>query len=683
MVGVRDRLAGELPVAVVELPDGISKAQIRQRVAQLGARYALASVYCLEELGFSSVPMTSLGKVRKGELKEAVKRIDAQPSWESRLMKKSNSATQNTTVPVSPRKLAVGIQAQKQGRERESRPNLTAQLLRVWEDLTACRVSPAATMAHFADSITILRYCDAVFRSCGRPLYLQDVVEHNTIEQQARLLQRRESNAHWNHTLTSELFSPTSADGIEQSPPPNYTKVGVMSEAANLDPKIRKSTQSRSTRAKLLWEDACSEIASLDLDTFLIEDLVPVRVALHRMVDGQRPQSYLVRTTFRVRDASSRQIRRGIEKALRGRAMLRTALLRPSSGGFYHVVLKSHEQVLEQLISELDAATEQDARTIWQHDSPGTKAPLMFHAKIIRVRQSKTTYLSLAYNHSVIDALSLWSWHQELDLLIGDNAAPTWTSTPYRLFADLFNQYRNSVPAQDAVAFHVRRLRGISLLKTALWPQQRSPGWMISSDRDSKLAQTRAEIRVQVWKGEWEEGAQAFRLSRLARIVCLPQLRQLKEQGIEPSLFAKAAVVLFNVLTTGASHALFNTWESGRSWPFVPRWMEQALPPAMSIDGPTVQWMLNMVEVDPSEQVSVFMRRMSDEAHEMKQFEHAPWEKIVKGLRDEGGVAMDASFRQSFVWDLSLGLGGQKRSQSDQGVFNRLEPVERMDWADW
>jgi len=107
------------------------------------------------------------------------------------------------------------------------------------------------------------------------------------------------------------------------------------------------------------------------------------------------------------------------------------------------------------------------------------------------------------------------------------------------------------------------------------------------------------------------------------------------------------------------------------------------LPPAMSIDGPTVQWMLNIVEVDPSEQVSVFMRRMSDEAHEMKQFEHAPWEKIVKGLRDEGGVAMDASFRQSFVWDLSLGLGGQKRSQSDQGVFNRLEPVERMDWADW
>ena len=683
MVGVRDRLAGELPVAVVQLPDGVSKAQIRQRAAQLGARYALASVYRLEELGFGSVPMTSLGKVRKGRLREAVERIDAQPSWESPQRKTSPSTTQHTQVPRSPRKVSATFQAKKKAPERESRPNLTAQLLHVWEDLTACRVSPAATMDHFADSITILRYCDAVFRSCGRRLYLQDVVEHNTIEQQARLLQRREPNAHRNHTLTTGVVSPTSADGIEQSPPPNYAEIGIMSEAATLGPKLRKLTQRRSTRVNLLWGEACSKIASLGLDISLIEDVVPVRIALHRMVDGQRPQSYFVRTTFCVRDASGRQIRHGLEKTLRGRAMLRTALLRPSSGGFYHVVLRSDNQLLKQLISEIDATSEQDARKIWQHDSPRTNAPLMFHAKVIRVHRSNTTYLSLSYNHSVIDALSLWSWHQELDLSIGDIAVPAWTLTPYRLFADLFSQYRNSVPAQDAVAFHVRRLRGISLLKTALWPQQRSPGWMISSDRDSKLAQARAEIREQVWNGEWADRAQTFRLPRLARIVCLPQLRQLIEQGIDPSLFAKGAVVMFNVLATGASHALFNTWESGRSWPFVPQWMEQALPPAMSIDGPTVQWMLNMVEVDPSEQLGVFMRRMSDEAKEMKKFEHAPWEKIIKGLRDEGDVAMDASFRQSFVWDLSLGLGGQKRSQSDQGVFNCLEPVERMDWADW
>lgn len=670
----------------MQMSDTVSKSTISQQAAQLGVKYALAAVYTLKELELESAPTTSLGKVKKNILKGAVERVrrpspDQPPLWRPVLEEKNSPAKVQFPRSKSRRKAPVRSLQQKPYTGLQSA--MIPQLLGIWEELTGCRPSPTTSMAHMADSITLLRYCDAIFRSCGGRLYLQDVVEHDTIEQQARLLHMREPNASKHGILPSDVLAPHSNADIEWSPPPNYAELGTAAEPGVMGPKSPKHGQRRSARTSLLWGDARSRVDEVGLHHSLIEDVVPIRAALHRMIHGQRPQSYLLRTTFRVQNASGRQVRRGIEKALMSRSMLRSILLRPSSGGAYHIVLNASHQLLEQLISEVQVATERDARAIWQTDLPEVDLSLMFHAKIISVQESGGQYLSMTYNHSAIDALSLWPWHKDLDLLIGDINAPTWTPTPFKLFADLFHQYRSSVPAQEAVSFHVARLRGISRLKKALWPVQKAPGWMVSSDRDSNLVQARAQVRERVWNGEWEASAPSFRLPRLARIVCLPQLRKLKDQGIEPSLFAKSAVVLFNTLTTGASHALFNTWESGRSWPFVPQWIESMLPPAMSIDGPTVQWILNMAEIDNAETLSGFMRRMSDESEDMRQFEHAPWDKVVKGLRDEGDAAMDASFRQSFVWDVSLGLSVQKRGPGGQGVFNCLEPVERMDWADW
>lgn len=107
--------------------------------------------------------------------------------------------------------------------------------------------------------------------------------------------------------------------------------------------------------------------------------------------------------------------------------------------------------------------------------------------------------------------------------------------------------------------------------------------------------------------------------------------------------------------------------------------MEALLPPAMSIDGPTVQWILNMVEVIKDETVADFFRRIMLEQEQDRYHEHVPWGKVVQGLRDEGQIAVDASYRQSFVWDVSLGISASRTSGID---FTKLEPKARYGWAD-
>ncbi|ENH70957.1 hypothetical protein FOC1_g10008327 [Fusarium oxysporum f. sp. cubense race 1] len=99
----------------------------------------------------------------------------------------------------------------------------------------------------------------------------------------------------------------------------------------------------------------------------------------------------------------------------------------------------------------------------------------------------------------------------------------------------------------------------------------------------------------------------------------------------------------------------------------------------MSIDGPTVQWVLNMTEVARSETVLEFLQRMLAESEETKEHEHVPWNKVVQNLSDEGPAAVDASFRQSFVWDVSLAMSLAKGPQSH---FTSLEPIARYDWPD-
>lgn len=625
----------------MSLPPGSSKAHVAGKASLLGPGYALDAVYTLQELGLAQMPVTSLGKPKKGLLIEAVVRLRA--------------ARRSECPPTEASELR----------------NLCGALAATWEKLTGHRPSPEHQVSRFADSITLLRYCDSVLRLDGRRLYLQDLATHDTVEKQARLLLDRGAQRSVLCDVQGSAFVPkTFHDGLDSVPrSPGRQHIAAL-------------TQSASRRE--LWEAAANRLQSLGLDECEVEDVIAVRGSCQRMISGQRPQSFRIRVVFRVARAGAAQIRTATEKSLALRPMLRAVSCSPSGQAPFHAVVAAHRQLFGRQIRDVRVRTEQEAERLYLDDAASCRAPeLIFSADIIAVEETGRCYLSVMYNHSAVDAVFLLEWHRDLGQQIAGSETP-WAvdaRSLYRLWADLFHRYQDSLPAQASVSFHVERLRGISRLKQHFWPPQRAPGWMMARDRDAPNGQVRGRVRHDVWHGRWDaDTASEFRYPRRSRVVCLPGLPQLRRRlGVKPALLARCAVIIFNLVQTASPYAVFSSWESGRSWPFLPGWMQDILPPAPSIDGPTAEQILNVVEVRGRETVRDFFQRMVLDHEEAAAHEHAPWDRIVGELKEEGAVAVDASFRQSFVWDVSMGMSLSRGLDDADAV---LYPVARHDWAD-
>ncbi|KAH7157381.1 hypothetical protein B0J13DRAFT_649912 [Dactylonectria estremocensis] len=646
VVGVLDELAGQVPVAIVILPDGVAKSQLIEKSRRIDPRHAVGAVYTLEELGLETFPVTSLGKVKKEVLRQKLAKL------------------REAVQPREPQTAPIEEQLKLQPAQK-----YIEKLLEIWETLSGTRPAVTDSIMLLADSITLLRYCDSVLRVCGQRLYMHDFNLNDTVEKQAKLLLSRELQ---NASLATTHGQPASSFGNGSVAPVQQRQSSLAVTAT--DPPF-------SVEEKDIWESAQQTIERTGLADAAVEDILPIRYSLRRTAIGMRPQSYHNRMVFQVRDVPYEKIRQGVERALSSRPMLRTILFEASHKELFHAVLSPSTGLFDKLIQQVDIDTEIEAVQRSRDDSvEGHSSPFMFQSNLVKIGAGDKYYLIFTFNHSVIDALSLTQWHYELDRWIQDSTLEVPALTPYRLFSDLFSQYENSEPAQKSVRFHVKRLRGISRLGRALWPQQKAPGMMTCNDEGSLYVKERRQIRDTVWEGEWEMRAAEFQYPRSSRVICLPGLIGLRENhAIQPSLFARSAIVLFNVLQTGSSHAIFSSWESGRSWPFIPSWMDMLLPPPMSIDGPTVQWLLNMSEVVRGETVAKFLQRMVYEQEQMKQHEHVPWNLVVQGLRDEGDMAETASFRQSFVWDVSLAMDMTPGNRTD---FKTLEPVSRYDWPD-
>ncbi len=423
------------------------------------------------------------------------------------------------------------------------------------------------------------------------------------------------------------------------------------------------------------------------------------------MATGPRPPSYRHRLCFALRCRDRGHIRKATELAVASRAVLRTVLARLPDGTLFHLALKPCDALFRHIISEHEVPDEQALRELLSADSATDfSGPLMIQARIITVVSTADVSLSMTYSHSVFDMLSIEPFHSDLGRIISstDPASVSMTPTvPFKRFAALAHLYQDSIPARSAVQFNVRRLRGISKFQAALWPQQRAPGWMVAADADcfipsqpEALAERTASRRA-VWSanGNGWDGMKAneFRFPRASRLVSLEGMEHIRSRkGIDAQTVAKAALAVHNVAQTGQPYALFNSVEAARSWPFVPTWMEEMLPPVMNIDGPTCEWVLHMPMVDISgrgvvgeegggrETVGQYLERTSEEQGQLQVHAHAPWFKVLEGLGpDEAAVAVEASRRQTFVWDASL-----RFIRADSGP-KALKLVARYDWPDW
>lgn len=627
VVGFPDKLAGEVPVAIVKRPASISKNEVRDAVKSLGPKYALHAVYDISELQLSEMPVTSLRKPKRQLLKK-------------KLLELSNylSADSPNGYP-------------------SEHADLMGKLSSILETICGERPDAHRSVHDFADSIMLLQYCDAVLRQCHRQLYLQDVFSCDTVHKQATILiQRGVLSTSPHNRQGSSLRSLPESTTVEPSAP------SIRGNNADLIATIKEHTQ------------------VLGLMNTSVESCIPLRAAQYRMVAGQRPESYHTRMAFLLRSVRGDEVKDAITRVVKNSKLLRATLLRAKSGQLYHAV---HEDpgYLALILHNVELPTEAATRDLLNGASSTLPSPHMFSGVIIHCAESSKYYLSLTFNHSIVDAMSLWQFQRDLDDALLSKDAQIPQHTPYSLWADLFHTNKSNHLAQQAVSFYVERLRGISRFRDALWPKQRAPGWMISSDDSSAMAFDRNTIRNQVWGDQWKQKSSEFRFPRRARIVRLPDLQTMQSRhNITPELLTRCALILFNLMETGSSYAIFNSWQSGRSWPFVPQWLQSQLPPAMSIDGPTAQWRLNMYTASGPETIIDFIHRIQKDESLMEEHEHAPWDDIKKALGEEGEVAEDASFRQAFVWDVTLGVATRHGHQNNCKV---LEPVGRCDWADW
>lgn len=684
VVGVPDDVANEIPVAVVRMP---TKAQIMKAASDMGQKYSLGGVYTLEDLDLKSFPVTRTGKVLKNQLRAVVVR--------ARERERASSQGRPRGVPSDEPTAVLTLPQSRQGPDsRASTKDASypvSELSAIVQGLTGSSPSPEADLRTLMDSVTLLRYSDMILRKLGRRLYLSDVLKHPTLAEHAALLQSRTSNQHGalRTPATKQLNGPTSTgpgtllpnEGIE-----NY---------ATMDSDIHTA--------------ASRILKQLHIDMSEIEEVYPVKANHQRLVSGQRPQTYRHRMIFRIGEATAFQTRQAVEAALNNRPVLRTILVGINHKSCWHVVIRN-TAISSHIIQQVEVPDDQGLDALEQDDSAEAFHPqLSMQAKIVTVHDSGKVHLLLTYSHTVFDFLSIGSFHEDLGQLLSGAEPSTMNvvpRTPFKFFSDLYHNYIDSAPARASVQAISHRLRGISKMQAALWPRQRAPGWMIGTDAaaEHELALRRRAVRERVWAESgrpWDDTtARDFRYPRLARVVNLPDMKRLQaEKGLHPQTVAVAALAAFNCLRTGQPYALFNTIDAGRSWPFVPAWMEPMLPSPASVDGPTMAWVLNMIRVADlhraggrgpgsrgggdqagPETVGEFLERVQREQDHTAAHAHAPWDRVLEALGpDEGRVAVDAASRQTFNWDASLRW--VHSSQQPGGSSLKLEA--RYDWPDW
>lgn len=236
IVGVRDEIAGEVPICVIK---GSATPEIRELVQSeivnhMGTLYVPEDVIPIKALGLEDYPRTTSGKIQKAKLAALVKKH----------LSSSEEAENGTT----------GNDA-----------NLTEELRSIWAKavgLEPSRIRLDAPIGEFADSITVMRVRDRIKRTTGKALSLSAMAEAGTIEKQIKLLQSMGAGQA-NGTQEVRVERPT-----RQGTPGMEDMVHLIEDPELLEPTKELVTKTISDLG-LSWEDVEDIIPAYDFGTIM------------------------------------------------------------------------------------------------------------------------------------------------------------------------------------------------------------------------------------------------------------------------------------------------------------------------------------------------------------------------------------------------------------------------------
>lgn len=244
-------------------------------------------------------------------------------------------------------------------------------------------------------------------------------------------------------------------------------------------------------------------------------------------------------------------------------------------------------------------------------------------------------------HHLVQDASSLRLFYEDINQSLSN---PSWQlakHVDFKAWSDSFQALRLSPAATLSVNYHIKRLSSLHLHKQALYPPAPLPREVIRESADGL-----------------DYGFDAPNLPSLIRA----------QPGVTAALVLKAAIALVNVSRTDYTHAVFYNFEAGRGrFPFVPATVEAL--ESSDVNGPVMQSLCNLVEVNRDETAAVFLGRLQAEQLELTRHAHAPLRRVLEALHAEGNgsdeVAIEAHRSQFVTWVPGF-LGEYERLQIAQ-----------------
>lgn len=236
IVGVRDEIAGEVPICVIKGPATPEIRELIQSeiVNHMGTLYVPEDVIPVKELGLEDYPRTTSGKIQKTKLAALVKKH----------LSSSEEAEDGTT----------GNDA-----------SLTEELRSIWAKavgLEPSRIRLDAPIGEFADSITVMRVRDRIKRTTGKALSLSAMAEAGTIEKQIKLLQSMGAGqANGAQEVRVERPTRQGTPGVEDM-------VHLIEDPELLEPTKEVIIKTMSSLS-LGWEDVEDVIPAYDFGTIM------------------------------------------------------------------------------------------------------------------------------------------------------------------------------------------------------------------------------------------------------------------------------------------------------------------------------------------------------------------------------------------------------------------------------
>ncbi|KAJ6103316.1 Nonribosomal peptide synthetases (NRPS) [Penicillium sp. IBT 16267x] len=620
VVGIPDDLAGEVPVAIVQ-NFTTTKASLEELhttiVSELGAGFAPSMLLHLQsDLGQEKFPTTASGKIQKAIVRQ----------WTLNYVKNTKR------VELS-----------------SGNGTVESQLTVFWATLSGrseASIQHDVSVHTFADSMMLIQFCSLVAEKLRKKITVREVFDAKTINDQAEILRER-----------PEMNNAS----------PNVIKTQSTQSKGALFPILEQS-QAGQNRLASIKKHITAQLAAMGVQWSDVEDVLPMTDSMTVMARGARPNAYNHRHSAVVQSTTIPDLRRILQTWFGRHPLLRSTVGTDGSEVDFHLVMSPtdawfHNQLLDgEMIDRAEELTTYRMNDRqWDYVSP--TGP-MTKATIFPIRDSSDIGIVFHFHHAIFDGLILKRWYLDLEYLLNGQTSPL-NFCPYQDFSGVFYLNRHGPLAEEAVDFHVQRLRGISSSSKDLWPVQRAPRWMKGNDWDWKHENGEMgapEERVLL------DGDRSMGTFGVNRTIPVPNMRKLREEfSIAPPIIAKAACTLFNLHTMGCDEAVFASVESGRSWPFTDAESEPSANP-LTIDGPTMNETINRIRIAPGETVRQFLDRLQEDQLLIDMYSHAPVASIIERLA-VSDVIVDGN-----------GKGQLSDGPADAKTFLSCLPRQIFDW---